>query len=92
MQVNELKTKYENLQDFLKKLKFSLKKNEKKCYMQPNAKYFCLFFSNNLKNYYENKCNLSNLTNLTHKQWNEAKESESDLLQPRGRRLEQTLT
>ena len=46
MQVKELKAKYEKLQEFLK---FSLKNNEKKCYMQPNAKYFCLFFSNNFK-------------------------------------------
>ena len=38
-----------NYKIFRNFLKFSLKNNEKQYYMQPNAKYFCLFFSNNFK-------------------------------------------
>ena len=45
---------YKNFKEFLS---VYLKNNKNKYYMQPNANYFCLFFSNNLKNYYANSSN-----------------------------------
>ena len=54
----KLKLSMRNYMNFYEFLKFSLKNNEKKYYMQPNAKYFCLFISNNFENYNENKCKL----------------------------------
>ena len=49
MQVNEPKDKYDKYNIFKYFWNFSLKNNEKQCYMQTNAKYFCLLFSNNFK-------------------------------------------